>query len=94
MKVRFTPSARMQLLDALVYINRDDPQAALRFRNKVEKALRRLEEFPESGSAISEFPELPQREIIVPPYRIFYRIKGRKIWIVGVWHGAQLPLEP
>ena len=94
MKVRFTPSARLQLLDALAYIKRNDPSAALRFRIKVEEAMRQLEEFPESGHAIPEFPELPQREIIVPPYRIFYRIKGRKIWIVGVWHGAQLPREP
>ena len=38
-----------------------------------------------------EFPELPYREVIVTPFRFFYRVKGDIVWIVGVWHSAQLP---
>ena len=94
MKVRFTPSARNQFLQALAYIRKDDPTAALRLRHRAEAALRRLEEFPESGKVVPEFPDLPYREVIVPPYRFFYRIKGEIVWIVAVWHGAQLPKEP
>lgn len=94
MKVRFTPSARTQFLSALSYIRRDKPSAAVNFRNHTEKILRRLEEFPESGRIIPEFPELPYREVIIPPYRFFYRIKNDIVWIVAVWHGAQLPKEP
>jgi plasmid stabilization system protein ParE len=56
--------------------------------------LRRLEDFPESGRIIPEFPELPYREVIVSPYRFFYKIKEETIWIVAVWHGAQLPRKP
>jgi len=56
--------------------------------------LRRLEKFPESGRVILEFPELPHRELIVAPYRFFYRVKGKTVWVVAVWHGAQLPGEP
>lgn len=94
MKVLFTPSARNQFLSALAYIRRDKPSAALNFRNKAETILRRLEVFPESGRLIPEFPELPYREVIVPPYRFFYKIKDHIVWIVAVWHGAQLPKEP
>lgn len=94
MRIRFTPSARVQFLSALAYICRDNPQAALRFRRRAEGVLRRLENFPESGRVVPEFPELSYREVVISPYRFFYRVKGEVIWIVAVWHGAQLPKEP
>jgi plasmid stabilization system protein ParE len=94
MKVRFTPSARLHFLSALYYIRQDSPRAAAHFRNRVEKILRRLEDFPESGRTIPEFPELPYREEVVSPYRFFYRVKGEIVWIVAIWHGAQLPGQP
>jgi toxin ParE1/3/4 len=93
-KVNFTPSARTQFLSALSYIRNDKPSSAINFRNKAEKILRRLEDFPESGRIIPEFPELPYREIIISPYRFFYKTKGNVVWIVAVWHGAQIPKEP
>ena len=94
MEVRFTPSARLQFLEALGHIRRDNPAAASDFRDKAEKALSRLRKFPESGRLLPEFPDLPFREVIVPPYRFFYRVKGETVWIVAVWHGAQVPYEP
>lgn len=94
MNVRFTPAGRTQFLNALAYIRRDDHQAAVRFRRRAEKSLRRLERYPHSGRAIPEFPALPYREIIIVPYRFFYRVERRTAWIVAVWHGAQLPLRP
>ena len=94
MKVQFTPSARNQFLSALAYIRKDKPSAAVDFRQKAEKTLRRLEELPASGRIIPEFPELPYREVIVSPYRFFYKVKGSIVWIIAVWHGAQLPKEP
>lgn len=89
MRVRFTPSARLQFLGALEYIRRDDRSAAEKFRKKAEKILSRLESYPESGRLIPEFPELPHREVIVSPYRFFYRIEKKTVWILAVWHGAQ-----
>ena len=88
MKVKFTPSARTQFLSAISYIRKDKTSAALNFRNQTEKILRRLEEFPESGRIIPEFPELPYREVIISPYRFFYKTKDDVVWIVAVWHGA------
>lgn len=94
MEIKFTSSARLQFLKALAYIRRDNPEAALKFRRKAEKSLRRLSDFSESGRAIPEFPELPHREPIVAPYRFFYRTIGETVWIIAVWHGAQLPPKP
>ena len=92
MKVRFTPTDRAQFLAAIAYIRRENPAAAARFRQRAEQTLRRLEQFPESGRVVPEFPDLPYREVIVSPYRFFYRIKEATVWVVAVWHGAQ-PLE-
>ena len=94
MKLRFTPTGRIQFLTALSYIQHDNPQAAVKFRKRAEHALRRLTRYPESGRLIPEFPDLPFREVIVAPYRFFYRREGRTIWVAACWHGAQLPAEP
>jgi plasmid stabilization system protein ParE len=78
----------------LAFIRRDDPAAAARFRRRAEIALRRLRRFPGSGRVLLEFPELPYREVLVVRYRFFYRTEGRTVWVVAVWHGAQIPEEP
>jgi len=93
-KLRFTPSGRIQFLQAVAYILRDNPPAAVQFRKGAERGLRRLRRYPESGRLIPEFPDLPFREVIVPPYRFFYRREGSTIWVVACWHGAQLPTGP
>ncbi|MDP2895395.1 MAG: type II toxin-antitoxin system RelE/ParE family toxin [bacterium] len=94
MKVLFTPSGRDQFLAAIRYVHRENPAAAMAFRRRAEKVLSRLRKSPQSGRALPEFPDLPFREVIVNPYRFFCRMKGRTVWIVAVWHGAQLPEEP
>ena len=94
MRVRFTPSARRQFLGALQYVRRESPLAATRLRARAERGLRRLGPHPYSGRRIPEFPELPHREVIVAPYRFFYRVEGKVVWVVAVWHGAQLPEAP
>ena len=94
MNILFTLSARLQFLEAVECIRRDNPAAASDFRDKAEKSLSRLKKFPESGRLLPEFPDLPFREVVVPPYRFFYRVTNEAVWIVAVWHGAQLPYEP
>lgn len=91
----FTPAARAQFLAAVEYIRADDPAAAQALRDKAAAAsLSRLADYPESGRALPEFPDLPFREVVVAPYRFFYRVKADTVWVVAVWHGAQLAGEP
>jgi plasmid stabilization system protein ParE len=93
-KVQFTPSARLQLLEAVAFIRSDKPSAARRFRDRVERELRKLEKFPEAGRLIPEFPDLPHREVVIGAYRFLYRPEKRVVWIVAVWHGAQQVPNP
>jgi toxin ParE1/3/4 len=93
-KVRFTPSAREHFLDAVTYTRSNNPLAAARFGARAGKVLRRLTPHPASGRKIPEFPAVPHREVIVAPYRFFYRVHGNVVWIVAVWDGAQLPDDP
>ena len=90
----FTPTGRRQFLEAIAYIHRDKPSAAATFSRKTEKSLSRLKRFPESGRPLPEFPELPFREVIANPYLFFYKVKDNDVWVVAVWHGAQLLDEP
>ena len=94
MTVRFTPTGERQFLQVLAYILADRPSAARRFHTRATKVLRRLEKFPESGRRLPEFPGLPYREVIIRPYRFFYRVQEDTVWVVGVWHSAQLPAAP
>lgn len=94
MKVWFTPSGRSQFLAALQYIKAENPLAGSALLARVKKSLRRLTAHPQSGRTIPEFPEIAHREVVVPPYRFFYRVEKTTVWIVAVWHGAQLPASP
>lgn len=94
MRVRLTPTGRDQFLAAIAAIRRRSPQAARTFRQKAEKSLKRLERFPDSGAVVAEFPESAFREIYVHPYRFFYQARDETVWVVAVWHGAQIPDEP
>jgi toxin ParE1/3/4 len=93
-RVRFTSSARAQFLAGLEYIEADNRLAAAALLARAKKVLRRLNTHPRSGRKLPEFPTLPHREVIVPPYRFFYRVEKSTVWIVAVWRGAQVPASP
>lgn len=93
-RVLFTPAGREQFLAALAYIAADDPAAARSLRDRAGASLARLADYPESGRVLPEFPDLPFREVVVPPYRFFYRVRDDAVWVVAAWHSAQLPGEP
>ena len=93
MRVRFAPSARREFLEALDFIERDSPAAAEAMLTRSLDGLAQLRDFPESGRVIPEFPDLPYREVVVNPYRFFYRVMD-DVWIVAVWHERQVPGPP
>jgi len=92
--VRFTPAAQRQLLEALEFLAARRPSAARAFLQRVRARLEVLEDYSQAGRRVPEFPELPVREVLVPPYRLFYRVRESGVWLVGVWHDARLPREP
>jgi plasmid stabilization system protein ParE len=94
MRVRFTAAARAEFVAAVASIRRRSPRAAREFRERSQKILKRLERFPNSGATVPEFPDSPFREVYVEPYRFFYQPRDKAVWVVGVWHGAQIPHQP
>ena len=94
MKIRFTLTAQAQLKSAVDYIRRDRPSAASSFAAKAKQRLKRLQRYPNSGRKVPEYPESQVREVVVSPYRFFYQLRGKTVWILAVWHEAQLPDDP
>lgn len=62
----------------------DKPAAAKAFVQKVFRGTERLIHFPKSGRIPPEIPDLPYRELIVPPCRVFYRIDRGEVYVVHV----------
>lgn len=58
--------------------------------------MRRIARYPLMGHRLPEYAQLPLRQFIVEPYQFFYVIdvKQKRVLIVDVWHGAQIPAEP
>jgi plasmid stabilization system protein ParE len=50
-----------------------------------------LEQFPQIGRVVPEAQDENIREIILPPYRIIYRVLAENgaVAIARVWHGAR-----
>ncbi len=93
-RIDFTPRARAQFLAAVDYIHSERPSAARAFREGSNEVLKHLIRLPDAGRTIPEFSQLGFREVLVGRYRFFYRLQGDVIWVVGVWHDAQIPDEP
>ena len=86
--------AEVDLLEHLDYIADDNPDAASRFIQAVEKALERLSEMPEIGAVREcDNPRLAGvRRWPVPKfsrYLIFYQVTEDSIRVLRVLHGAR-----
>jgi toxin ParE1/3/4 len=90
-KLIWSPAARDDLHDIVVFIARDDPNRAMSFGYELISETDRLQEFPESGRSVPEYRDDNIREIIFRPYRIVYRIdhERRLCEIARVWHSAR-----
>lgn len=96
MRVGYSLGAEARLEEIIAQLGRDNPPAAAAFLRTLERAHGRLASFPRSGHRIPEFPCSPCREVLIPPYRFFYFVDERRqmVWIIEIWHGAQLSAEP
>ena len=90
-KLIWSPAARDDLHDIVVFIARDNPNRAMSFGYKLISETDSLQDFPELGRTVPEYHNDRIREIIVRPYRIVYRIDhDRKLCqIARVWHSAR-----
>ena len=90
-KLTWSPAARDDLHDIVIFIARDNPERAMSFGYQLISETDRLQAFPRLGRLVPEYQNEDLREIILRPYRIVYRlIHERKLCeIVRVWHSAR-----
>ncbi len=71
----WSPQALLDLESIRDYIARDSPLYAELVVRRLVVTVERLGTFPESGRVVPERNTEDQREIIVRPYRIVYRLR-------------------
>jgi toxin ParE1/3/4 len=87
--VRFTPKARIDLLDIADTIARDNPARARSFvRELVNKALA-LRELPHGFPIVPDLADLHVRRRSHGNYLILYRVETSGVLVLRIVHGAR-----
>jgi len=88
-RLTWTEPALRDLETIAEYIALDKPEAARAFIRKVFRVAERLAAFPKSGRVPPEIPDLPYREVVVAPCRVFCRIDHQTVLIIHVMRGEK-----
>lgn len=78
-------------LDAIAdCIALEDPEAAADLVRRVFDHVEQLADHPRSSSRPAELPRHPYRQIVEPPYRVFYRHADDRVYVVYVMRTERL----
>ena len=77
------------LEEARRYIAQHSPQTAQSVVERIVRATRQLETFPDSGRVLPDSDEPNVREILVLRHRVIYRVTRDLVEILLVGHGAR-----
>ena len=88
LEVVWSPLARTRLREIRAYIAKDKPDAAERMATRIVAVVEALKMHPYLGKPGTE-PGL--RELIIggTPFIALYRLRGKRILILTIWHAAQ-----
>ncbi len=75
----------------MAYIAENNRPAAEAFGFRLMAKVDLLAQFPAIGRMVPEEQDENVREVILPPYRIVYRVlaENQAVAVVRVWHGAR-----
>lgn len=79
--------AENDLKEILEYIAIDNPLSALEIFQKIKQRASSLYTFPERGHVVPELLDqsiLIYRELVVPPWKIIYRISDKIVYVLSV----------
>jgi toxin ParE1/3/4 len=71
-----------------VYIEADNPAAAIAIDERIERQVNRLQKFPMLGR-LGRVTGTRELVIVRTPYIVAYRIAGRAVIVLRILHGAQ-----
>lgn len=86
-RVDWAQVAQRDLLAIIDYLAERDPDAAASTLDKLERRAAALRRTPKRGRVIPELERLQlreYRELIVAPYRLVYRVSGKRVLVLGV----------
>jgi toxin ParE1/3/4 len=86
-EIIWTDVAENDLREIISYISIDSHQKALTILKNIKKSASNLYTLPERGRIVPELQAqgiLQYRELIIPPWRLLYRIDERKIYVLSV----------
>ena len=84
MKVEFLDPAKKELTDAIAYYNKQSEGLGYRFAAEVRKTLRRIVQYPEAWTPISE--RTRRCRTVGFPYGVIYQARQEVVIIVAVMH--------
>ena len=87
----WSPTARDDLHDIVIFIARNNPEHAMSFGYELISMTDQLQSFPARGRIVPEYRNPDLREIIFRRYRVVYRVNHeRKLCeIARVWHSER-----
>ena len=68
----------------------DSEAYAREFASRVIGAVEILEDFPDAGRRVPEFPDPSLREILHGHYRIIYEVSAEAVHLLAIHHAARL----
>jgi plasmid stabilization system protein ParE len=86
-KINWANVAENDLIEIIEYISIDRPADALEILQKIKKMASSLYSLPERGRVVPELQDqgiLIYREIVIPPWRIIYRISENDVYVLTV----------
>jgi plasmid stabilization system protein ParE len=89
MKVRFSKLALTELDTILVGIRADNPPAAARFEERVQRVVERIAQFPESAQELVQRPGVRRVPLVRYPHQIYYALINGEVMILRIIHGAR-----
>jgi len=91
-KIEWAGVAENDLKGIVEYIAEDSPANALKILKKIKKRASSLYTLPERGRIVPELKDQGislYRELIIPPWRIIYRISEMKVYVLSVLDARQ-----
>lgn len=90
MKINWSKEAMINLQQIEDFISADNPEAAIRFTDKLISLSKDIGRFPKKGRIVPELSIDLIREIIYKNYRIVYAVKKNSITILTVFESHKL----
>ena len=90
-KIRYLPIAQQDLINIFDYIKEDNPSAAKKFIDKIDKSISKLGTFPKLGVVPKDdrLEMLGYRMLVIANYLVFYIIKVNIVEIRRIIHGSR-----